>query len=374
MTTSFDKTRPHPTVATKGILSSDSQMSHGQFQLGMESIGTHLNFPWINVTAPLARATGLSSFDMPFLLPSSHDGSSSLGSLSVLPSPCSTGSSFTASLTGHSPTPSTPAFDRTSKSQQGHYITNYVGNGMAPTNLQPDVLPADDVLSNSGGAILTEGFSQSQRDHLLPVDTMWLSSEGRLLGSIDYPRPESNAVNQYDKVQGWGVTATSRVPSPQRSVCWHASPVEHHLGFRDVRSEFYAGRQSDSATHLIGPMLNPGLSTFQGAFNDALLREPMMSTAALLPPASAFENHRCFGDGAGPSYVNNGIRVEERAIGMDVLKIEVASTKMKQKSASRRKMEANYMCPLPGCDDTFTKKHNLNSENYNSHRMLRTHC
>lgn len=341
-------------------------MSIGQFQSGMEPIGTHLDIPRINVTAPLTHVSRLSSLEMP----SPRDNSSSWGSLSVLPSPCSNGSSFLAFPMAPSPALSSPAFYCTFESEEGLDFPNNVGNGMAVTNLS-DVLPTVVVPSESSeDATMLQGFPQWQRKNTLPADLMWPSPEG----FINYPRPESNAIDWHNKIQVWSATTASRALSPQSSVVRHASQVDHTLDSRNVKPELYAGGQRDGATRPVGPIINPGALTFPGSLINPILREHSMSAAAFLAPASAFKSHRFFKGGAGPSSaIDDEIRVEEHANGMYILKTEVASTKMKEKSASRRKMEAKYMCLLPDCSDTFTKKHNLNSEHSNPRRMLRTH-
>ena len=43
-------------------------------------------------------------------------------------------------------------------------------------------------------------------------------------------------------------------------------------------------------------------------------------------------------------------------------KASVTSDKSRRASDSRRRHEAKYTCPLEGCNDNFTRKHNLDSE------------
>ena len=40
----------------------------------------------------------------------------------------------------------------------------------------------------------------------------------------------------------------------------------------------------------------------------------------------------------------------------------VTSTKVTQASAARRKCEARFVCPISGCTNKFTRRHNLNSK------------
>jgi len=45
-------------------------------------------------------------------------------------------------------------------------------------------------------------------------------------------------------------------------------------------------------------------------------------------------------------------------------KHHVTSVKISQASAARRKHEARFSCPIEGCNSNFTRRHNLNSENF----------
>lgn len=44
-----------------------------------------------------------------------------------------------------------------------------------------------------------------------------------------------------------------------------------------------------------------------------------------------------------------------------LLKRDVASHRVLFASASRRKVEAKFICPVEGCNSSFTRKYNLNS-------------
>lgn len=124
----------------------------------------------------------------------------------------------------------------------------------------------------------------------------------------------------------------------------------------------YSGGPSNRTTHLTEPS---EYSTSLGATSYALPIPPQLPalTCALdfsSAPTGSFGDHQWSGDGVGPSSVTEDM--EEPEVGRNVVKVEVASMKTKMRSAARRMKEANFTCPLPGCGDTFTKRHNMNSE------------
>lgn len=335
---------------------------------------TNINFDLSTIDAeqtPAERPTSSNLNSFLSLAPSSNSGGSSLGSLSVPPSPYSAESSLLGWSAAPSPTPSSPAFYYTPESR--YLYSQEVGAGIATDSSLTEGFPIT-VTAPSPEDVPTLTAPMSQHQQLvraqLPTEVSPVAQGS--LSKFDYHWPSRHAaVDADDDGQLWDFGAAR---GAQSSYSGRSSPDAHgtnNSNLEGISSVPHDWGSSDRTTHVACPIINPTYSTFLGPAIRArahsnFLREPAGSNGALGVGSAAHSpsrDHSWFGNEMDPSpAVAHEMPLEDRDIGRDVFKLEVASQKSKLKSAGRRRTEAKFKCPLPGCSDTFTKQHNLKSE------------
>lgn len=340
-------------VHNEGTLSNGIQMDARQ---NLERIDTDFDVPQINVAEPLTCPNTPSFFDVLSLPPSPLGSACSWGSLSTPPSPYGTGGSSQGSLAASSPATSSSEFYSTSEER---YLFLHDGSATATTNPRPEVLPAVDISSGDAQGASTGALSQLQYEYMLSAG---------LPAFVNFSSPADDPDDRYDNARLWAIDSAGQALSSKPNVVWYDS---QGLGLLDVRPGPYDEDQGDRATHPPGLMSDPGPSIFPGAFIDPRAPSSPWIGCGVSPrllgvesaPVGTSPDHSWLGAGVGPSSAAQvGMPEDEAAIPVDVVKPEVASAKTKERSADRRTVEAKYSCHLPGCDGTFTKRHNLNSE------------
>lgn len=126
-------------------------------------------------------------------------------------------------------------------------------------------------------------------------------------------------------------------------------PATEPEGPRSYQMPFSAQKPSDST-----PIL-PSASQFASNNSSEIYRPAPQSPASPSPSPEASSSQ----GGAGANHYPSASGVPRLPPILQVEKVTVTTSATQLASASRRRNEANFLCPVPGCGSTFTRRFNL---------------